>query len=103
MSPQSTLKQNRAVGESSLFRAALLIMVLGWLAAPVCAHPTPFSYLDLRLSQSQPGQNQLEGALVAHVVDLAHDLNVTSAEALLDPALAESKKESILNLLRARL
>jgi hydrogenase/urease accessory protein HupE len=79
-------------------RAALLIAVLGRLAAPVYAHPVPFSYLDLRLSAGQ-----LEAVLVAHVIDLAHDLNVTPAEVLLDLAQAESKKEAILGLLRARL
>jgi len=81
-----------------LFRAMLLVMVLGWSAAPVHAHPTPFSYLDLRLSQGQ-----LEGELVVHVIDLAHDLNVEPAAKLLAPALAESKRDAILSLLRSRL
>jgi hydrogenase/urease accessory protein HupE len=58
----------------------------------------PYSYLDLRLSQGP-----LEGVLVAHVIDLAHDLQVTPVEALLDPALAETKKEAIEGLLRSRL
>ncbi len=98
MSPQSTLNRNKAVGKSSLLRAALLVVVLGWPATLVLAHPAPFSYLDLRLSQ-----RQLEGALVVHVIDLAHDLNLVPAEALLDPALAESKHEAILSLLRSRL
>jgi hydrogenase/urease accessory protein HupE len=86
------------VGKSSLLRAALLIVVLGWLAAPVLAHPAPFSYLDLRL-----GQGQLEGALTVHVIDLAHDLNVTPEAALFDVTLAESKRDAILSLLRSRL
>lgn len=88
------------MGKSSLLHVALLIAVLGWSAAPVLAHPVPFSYLDLRLGQSQ---GELEGVLVAHVTHLAHELNVTPAEALLDLALAESKREAILNLLRSRL
>ena len=76
----------------------LLFLVLAWLATAVHAHPVPFSYLDLRL-----GPGQLEGALVMHVIDLAHDLDVTLAESLLDPAVAESKKDAILSLLRSRL
>jgi hydrogenase/urease accessory protein HupE len=86
------------VGKSSLLRAALLIVISGCSAAPVHAHPAPFSYLDLRL-----GQGQLEGALTVHVIDLAHDLNVTPEAALFDDTLAESKREAILNLLRSRL
>lgn len=81
-----------------LLRAALLVFVFGWLAEPVLAHPTPFSYLDLRLSQGQ-----LEGSLVVHVIDLAHDLNVEPPAKLLAPALVESKRDDILNLLRSRL
>ncbi len=81
-----------------MLRAALLFMILGQLVTPAQAHPVPFSYLDLRLSQGQ-----LEGTLVAHVVDLAHDLNVTPPEALLGQILAESKKDAILSLLRSRL
>jgi hydrogenase/urease accessory protein HupE len=90
----------KAVTESISFRTALLLMVLIRLVAPIYAHPVPFSYLDLRLGQSQ---GQLEGYLVAHVTYLARELNVTPAEALLDPATLESKKEAILGLLRPRI
>ena len=38
-----------------------------------------------------------------HIVDLAHDLAVTPAEQLLDPRVAESKRDLILNLVRSRL
>ncbi|MFN0087391.1 MAG: HupE/UreJ family protein [Blastocatellia bacterium] len=80
------------------FRAALLVILWGWLAAPSLAHPAPFSYLDLRLNQGQ-----WEGKLVAHVIDLAHELGLEQGEALLDPATAETKREALLGLLRARL
>lgn len=81
-----------------LLRAALLIVVLGWPAAAVHAHPSPFSYLDLRL-----GQGQLEGELVVHVIDLAHELNVDPPAKLLAPELLESKRGAVLDLLRSRL
>jgi hydrogenase/urease accessory protein HupE len=87
-----------AIPHIAYIRAALLCMVLGLLAMPAHAHPAPFSYLDLRL-----GQGQLEGALTVHVIDLAHDLNVTPEAALFDTTLAESKREAILSLLRSRL
>lgn len=83
---------------SNLLRAALPVVIWAWLAAPVFAHPSPYSYLDLRLSQGQ-----LEGTLTVHVIDLAHDLNVTPAESLLDVSLAEAKREAMLTLLRPRL
>jgi hydrogenase/urease accessory protein HupE len=68
------------------------------LPSLVYAHPVPYSFLDLRLSRGG-----LESTLVAHIVDLAHDLNIAPPESLLDPATAESKKELILSLLRQRL
>lgn len=68
------------------------------LVTPAYAHPVPYSYLDLQMARGG-----LEGVLVAHIIDLAHDLNVTPAESLLEPALAESKREAILSLLRQRL
>ena len=79
-------------------KAALLIVLLGWLAAPILAHPAPYSYLDLRLSQGQ-----LEGTLTVHAIDLAHDLNVTPPDALLVAATAEAQRAAMINLLRARL
>jgi hydrogenase/urease accessory protein HupE len=88
----------KVVDKSILLRAALLVMAFVWPAAPVLAHPTPFSYLDLRLSQGQ-----LEGLLTVHVIDLAHDLNVEPAARLLAPSMAESRRGDILSLLRSRL
>jgi hydrogenase/urease accessory protein HupE len=81
-----------------LLGAALLIMICVWQAAPVYAHPAPFSYIDLRLNEGQ-----LEGLLTVHIIDLAHDLNVEPASNLFAPELAESKRDDILNLLRSRL
>ncbi len=94
------ITSRKAVAESSSLRAAFLLLVLVRLVAPLYAHPVPFSYLDLRLSQSQ---GQIEGALVAHVVYLAHELNLTPAEALLDTATLESKKDAIRSLLQSRI
>lgn len=81
-----------------LRRVAMSFLILGWLVPAVHAHPVPFSYLDLRLNAGQ-----IDGALVAHIVDLAHDLNVEPPEALLDDKVAQSKKEAIGELIRARL
>ncbi len=87
------------MGRSTLFRAALLIVFIAASAAPAHAHPVPFSYLDLRLLS----QGRIEVVLTIHVIDIAHDLNMTPAEVLLDQSTADSKKEAIGNLLRSRL
>jgi hydrogenase/urease accessory protein HupE len=77
---------------------ALAFLILGCLVPEVHAHPIPFSYVDLRLNAGQ-----IEGTLVAHIVDLAHDLNVEPPETLLDAKTAESKKDAIAEIIRARL
>ena len=87
-----------AVTKWTLLRGALLLIILGQVAPPIDAHPTPFSYLDLRLA---PGR--MEAPLVVHIIDLAHELNVDPPETLLDPAVAESRREAILGLLKSRL
>ncbi|MFN0107246.1 MAG: HupE/UreJ family protein [Blastocatellia bacterium] len=86
------------MADSKLIRLALLTAILILSAAPVFAHPAPYSYLNFRLNNGQ-----LETSLVVHVIDLAHELNVTPAESLLEPSLAKSKKEVIQNLLQSRL
>jgi hydrogenase/urease accessory protein HupE len=83
---------------SNLIRAVLALLALSALTPSVQAHPTPFSYLDLRINDGR-----LEGTLVAHIVDLGHDLNVTPPESLLEPGIAQSRKDEIQQLLRSRL
>jgi len=77
---------------------AFAFLILGYLAPAVYAHPVPFSYLDIRLNSTR-----IEGTLVLHVIDLGHDLNVEPPELLLDPQAAQSKKDAIEELVRARL
>ncbi len=62
------------------------------------AHPVPFTYLDLRV---QPGA--IEGSLVAHIFDIAHDLNIDPPERLLQPEYAASQAASTIALLAPRL
>ena len=50
-------------------------------------HPVPFSYIDLRL---QAGA--IEGTLVAHNFDVAHDLNIDPPERLLDAGLVAAAR-----------
>jgi hydrogenase/urease accessory protein HupE len=70
-----------------------------WLFSSVAeAHPVPFSYVDLRL---QP--EAIEGSVVAHIFDLAHDLNIEPAERLLDPTVASQQSAAIARLIASRL
>jgi hydrogenase/urease accessory protein HupE len=75
----------------------VIVAALG-LARPAAAHPVPFSYLDLRL---QP--DAIEGMLVVHMFDVAHDLNVDPPERLLDPATASQQSARIAQLFATRL
>ena len=72
-----------------------LIMLVFALRAD--AHPVPFSYVDV----------QLDGALIdltltTHIFDLAHDLQVTPMDRLLDPAFLKEREEAIHRLLSPR-
>ncbi len=78
-------------------RSALLVIAL-LCAATADAHPAPFSYLDLRLNAG--GVN---GTLVVHDLDAAHDLGITQADALLDPAVAAKHRDALVKLLSPRI
>src|SRR5262249_11712721 len=81
----------------------LSALVAGLLAAgvlhalPAAAHPTPFSYLDVRLDGAS-----LSGTLVLHDFDVAHDLGLAQDD-LLDPAVVSGKRDALASLLAERL
>jgi hydrogenase/urease accessory protein HupE len=68
------------------------------LTRPAAAHPVPFSYLDVQVQKSA-----LDVSLVVHIFDLAHDLQVTPAERLLEPAVVAEREAAIRSLLAPRL
>lgn len=82
----------RAVFASAFFAALILY------AAPLSAHPVPFSYLDLHL-RSQA----IEGTLVLHIIDVAHEIGIEPADRLLDPEFAKEHTDEIANLVARRL
>jgi hydrogenase/urease accessory protein HupE len=69
---------------------------LAWLAfaRPASAHPIPFSYLDLRLRP-----DAIDGTLIAHIFDVAHELNIQPIEQLLDPAVVSGQSGAIIRIL----
>src|SRR4051812_49509870 len=75
----------------------LLILSALLSVAPALAHPAPFSYLDVRIS---PGS--VAGTLVLHDFDVAHELGVTTPDALLDPEILRQHAPRLEALIRAR-
>jgi hydrogenase/urease accessory protein HupE len=75
------------------------LVVIGLLCAVTAfAHPAPFSYLDVRLNAG--GVN---GTLVVHDLDAAHDLGITQADSLMDPAVAAGHRDQLVSLLSPRI
>ena len=67
-------------------------------ADPVSAHPAPFSYLDIVFRGGS-----IEGTLVVHVIDIAHELAVSPPERLLDEALIARERQRIFDILTTRI
>jgi hypothetical protein len=79
-------------------RAAMAAIVCVLAASPAAAHPAPFSYLDLFLSDGG-----VEGALVVHDFDVAHDVGVDPPERLRDLAFASQYRDILTRLIDSRL
>jgi hypothetical protein len=76
----------------------LLVAAFAVWASTADAHPAPFSYLDVHFDSSG-----VTGTLVIHDLDAAHDLHVTAADTLLDPAVAGRSRDALVALLAPRL
>src|SRR5215207_5829896 len=81
-------------------RALTAIFLAALLALPraAAAHPAPFSYLDVVFRDGA-----IEGTLVIHVIDAAHELGITPPERLLENDVAERTREQLGTLLKPRL
>jgi hypothetical protein len=79
-------------------RVLLLLTLFVPVAAPVGAHPAPFSYLDLVFRNGN-----IEGTLVVHVIDIAHDFKVEPPEQLLDPNFLGPRRQQIASMIAPRL
>ena len=75
----------------------LLALVVCLAATPAAAHPAPFSYLDIVVRDGG-----IEGTLVVHVIDVAHDLGIEPVERLLDNAVVARERQRIGELLQPR-
>lgn len=77
------------------FLAAVVIILAAHVS--VSAHPAPFSYLDIVFRSGN-----IEGTLVVHVIDVAHDLGMEPAD-FLDPEVVARNAERIGDLVRPRI
>jgi HupE/UreJ protein len=77
-----------------------ILLALGLLVAPslASAHPAPFSYLDLRV-----GADVIEGTLVLHIIDVAHDLDIATPEKLLERSAAYGNLDRLTAIIAQRL
>lgn len=75
-------------------------IVLGCLAGATAAyaHPAPFSFLDLIVRAGG-----VDGTLVLHVEDVAHDLGIAPADRLLDPGVTAQVRDRLVAVLAPRL
>jgi hypothetical protein len=78
-------------------RLALAILGALTLTSPLAAHPAPFSYLDVVLTE-----RAVDVTVVAHVFDLAHDLALGSPDLLLGPAAVAARRDGLAALLVPR-
>ena len=81
-----------------VFRRLLIGLALAFGSATVAgAHPAPFSYLDIVFKDGG-----IEGSLVVHVIDVAHELGV-QPEQVMDAAFVASQRQRIGEILAPRL
>src|SRR5215475_10716674 len=73
------------------------LLVLAFASAAE-AHPVPFSYLNIEIHA-----NTVDVSLVAHIYDLAQDLQISPMERLLDPAVVSLTDNAIRQLLGPRI
>jgi hypothetical protein len=78
--------------------AVICFLVAIACARNAAAHEAPFSYIDVVLRAEG-----IDGAVMVHVYDAAHDLRIAPQERLLDPAFLETQRGALEALLSLRL
>jgi len=77
---------------------AALLAVCGLDVRPAAAHPNPFSYLDIVYRNGG-----IDGTLVIHTIDAAHELEIRSPDTLLDPAMLAAQRDALTAILAPRI
>src|SRR4029453_8596938 len=82
-----------------MWRPAVISALLAIACARnAAAHSAPFSYIDLVLRA-----DRIDGSVMVHIYDAAHDLRIAQPERLLDPAFLETERVALGALLSPRL
>jgi hydrogenase/urease accessory protein HupE len=82
-----------------LIPCLFLVSLIGGVFAPsATAHPAPFSYLDVVFRNGN-----VDGTLVVHVIDVAHELGLSPPDRLLDPAVLGPYRRQITSIIGPRL
>ena len=81
-----------------LTRTMVVFVMALATAAPALPHPAPFSYLDVRVSGSV-----VQGTVVLHDFDVAHELKLATSDPLLDAAALPDYTPQITTLVLERL
>ena len=79
-------------------RLAIGVLLALVLARPAAAHPAPFSYLDIVFRNGN-----IDGTLVVHVIDIAHELKIDPPDRLLDPSVLGPLRQQITGVVTPRL
>lgn len=77
---------------------ALIGLVLAGSAKSALAHPSPFSYIDIDIRA-----DAVYGTLVAHVLDVGHDLAISPPERLFDRTVLTENAARLQEILGPRL
>jgi hydrogenase/urease accessory protein HupE len=79
-------------------RPVVILTVLLIAPEAVSAHPAPYSYVDLRL-----GPARVDGTLVVHDFDVAHDFGIDPPERLRDVTVASEYRQKLSALMASRM
>ena len=80
-----------------MIRVVLLLLAVA-IPGVATAHPAPFSFLDLIIRDQA-----IDGILVLHVVDIAHDLGIEPAERLMETDTVARERDRMIALLTPRM
>jgi hydrogenase/urease accessory protein HupE len=95
MRPQCTVHNTRFRTKPGIVGIAIAALLA---VAPVLAHPTPYSYIDLNV-----GAARLDASVVAYAFDIAHDLGIPGEPQRFDDGFLRDQGEAWADLATSRL